>query len=229
MVPPGSTPEKPLATLLLALTFGTGVIDAISFLGLDQVFVANMTGNVVLLGFALAGAQGLQVLGPILALLGFLTGAFAGGWLAERLKCRPRRWLAAALGGHMILVVASTLFVVLDPAAPTGAGQQVLILLLAVGMGLQTATARVIAVPDLNTAVITSTLTGLAADWHPGPAQPRPIRRILAVAALVSGAATGAIVLLNAGMVAALALTVVVLACATTGLALVVAPGKRGM
>ncbi len=45
---------------LLILTFSTGLIDAVSFLGLGHVFTANMTGNIVFLGFAVAGTPGLS-------------------------------------------------------------------------------------------------------------------------------------------------------------------------
>ena len=45
---------------MLVLTILTGVVDAASYLKLGHVFVANMTGNVVFLGFALAGAHGLS-------------------------------------------------------------------------------------------------------------------------------------------------------------------------
>ena len=38
--------RHPLARALLALTFSTGVIDAVSYLGLGRVFTANMTGNI---------------------------------------------------------------------------------------------------------------------------------------------------------------------------------------
>jgi uncharacterized membrane protein YoaK (UPF0700 family) len=58
--------------LMLALTFVTGCVDGASYLGLDRVFSANMTGNVVLQGFALAGAAGVPHLSAGLALLGFL-------------------------------------------------------------------------------------------------------------------------------------------------------------
>jgi len=40
------------------LTVVTGLVDAFSYLVLGHVFVANMAGNVVFLGFALAGAAG---------------------------------------------------------------------------------------------------------------------------------------------------------------------------
>ena len=42
--------------ILLTLTFVTGIVDAVSVLGFGRVFTANMTGNVVFLAFALAGA-----------------------------------------------------------------------------------------------------------------------------------------------------------------------------
>jgi uncharacterized membrane protein YoaK (UPF0700 family) len=43
---------------LMVLTVTTGVIDGVSYVGLGHVFTANMTGNVVFIGFALAGAEG---------------------------------------------------------------------------------------------------------------------------------------------------------------------------
>ena len=49
---------RALPAVLLALTLVTGVVDAVSFLGLGHIFTANMTGNVVFLGFAAAGAVG---------------------------------------------------------------------------------------------------------------------------------------------------------------------------
>ncbi len=47
MVPAAGDPHGPLPPLLLALTVVTGLVDAFSYLVLGQVFVANMTGNVV--------------------------------------------------------------------------------------------------------------------------------------------------------------------------------------
>src|SRR5579872_6078853 len=74
----------PLPALLLALTVVTGLVDAVSILSLGRVFVANMTGNVVFLGFALAGAPGFSLGASLSALAGFLVGAFGGGVAIER-------------------------------------------------------------------------------------------------------------------------------------------------
>jgi uncharacterized membrane protein YoaK (UPF0700 family) len=57
-----------LPPLLIVLTILTGVVDALAYLRLGHVFVANMTRNVVFLGFAAAGAGGLSVPGSLLAL-----------------------------------------------------------------------------------------------------------------------------------------------------------------
>src|SRR5438309_7013908 len=81
----------PLPALMLVLTVLTGVVDAVSILSLGRVFVANMTGNVVFIGFALAGASGFSLAASLSALAGFLVGAAAGGALAARLGAHRGR------------------------------------------------------------------------------------------------------------------------------------------
>jgi hypothetical protein len=83
--PPAAVKEDGLPPLLIVLTILTGVVDALAYLRLGHVFVANMTGNVVFLGFAAAGAGGLSVPGSLLALAFFLCGGIAAGRLAGRL------------------------------------------------------------------------------------------------------------------------------------------------
>src|SRR2546428_6803381 len=86
--------ERPasLPQLLLVLTVTTGLIDAVSVLGLGRVFTANMTGNVVFLGFALARVPGFSLVRSLAALAAFLVGAVIGGRLALPLQgSRPRR------------------------------------------------------------------------------------------------------------------------------------------
>jgi uncharacterized membrane protein YoaK (UPF0700 family) len=76
LAPPSGDPHGPLPPLMLTLTVVTGLVDAVSYLSLGHVFVANMTGNVVFLGFALAGAQGLSAPASVVSMAAFLT---AGG------------------------------------------------------------------------------------------------------------------------------------------------------
>jgi len=196
--------------VLLLLTATAGWIDAVSFLGLGRVFVANMTGNVVLLGFALAGARGLSVPTTLSALAGFLAGAVAGGRLGARLHERRRRWLAAALIAETACVVAAAAAI-----GATAVPALAVVGVLAAAMGLQTATARRLAVPDLTTSVLTMTLAGLAVDSRlAGGRNERSLRRVAAVAAMLAGALTGALLLLHAGARPALAAAAAVIAAA---------------
>jgi uncharacterized membrane protein YoaK (UPF0700 family) len=75
----------PLPMLLVGLTVVTGLVDAFSYLSLGHVFVANMTGNVVFLGFGLAGAGDVSILASLLAIVAFTVGAVVGGrWALRR-------------------------------------------------------------------------------------------------------------------------------------------------
>src|ERR1700733_10866894 len=72
----------PLPSLLVSMTLVTGLVDAFSYLVLGHVFVANMTGNVVFLGFAVAGAPGFSIAASLAAIAAFVVGALLGGRLA---------------------------------------------------------------------------------------------------------------------------------------------------
>jgi uncharacterized membrane protein YoaK (UPF0700 family) len=188
--------RHPLTVLLLALTFSTGLVDAVSYLHLGKVFTANMTGNVVLLGFGIAGGYDLPILAPIVSLLAFVVGAAFGGALAQAVATRHRTHLTIALGIEVTLVVAAALLTGLATIRPDSASGDTVIALLAFAMGVRNATVRRIGVPDLSTTVLTLTLTGLAADLRHLRANPSaPSRRLLAVTAMLTGALTGALLL----------------------------------
>ncbi|WP_367649004.1 DUF1275 family protein [Aeromicrobium stalagmiti] len=204
-------------SLMLALTFSTGVIDAVGYLGLDRVFTGNMTGNVVILGMAIVGADDLPVLGPLLALVGFMVGAALGGRV---LKAAGPGWtrrttILFLLVALVMLVVAVVLVVVEDDLSRTGG--IAITTVLGGAMGVQAATARFIAVKDVTTVVVTSTITGLAADsvLGSGKGTGDSPRRVAAVLLILAGAAAGAALLkweLAAGLVLAGAITLVVTA-----------------
>src|SRR5438876_10668346 len=110
--------ESPLAGVLLVLTVSTGLIDAVSYLALGHVFTANMTGNVVFLAFAVAGAPGLSIPRSLVSLVAFLVGAVAGGRVAAGLGSGPRqRRVATASGVGAALVLAAALFAAAGPGA----------------------------------------------------------------------------------------------------------------
>src|SRR5438552_15173543 len=93
-----TTPSRPdpLPWVLSVLTVTTGLVDAVSVLGLGRVFTANMTGNVVFLGFAAAHVPEFSAARCRCALLAFLIGAVAGGALAAKMHRMQRRWLLTA-------------------------------------------------------------------------------------------------------------------------------------
>jgi uncharacterized membrane protein YoaK (UPF0700 family) len=208
----GDARHGPLPPLLIILTVVTGLVDAVSYLDLGNVFVANMTGNVVFLGFAVADVSRFSVLASLAAIAAFLLGALLGGRLTIAIGQHRGRLLAVATAIKIALVGVAVIVSAapLDPAGPVP--RYALIVLLAVTMGLQNATARRLGVPDLTTTVLTLTLTGLAADsalaGGPGASLGR---RLTAVAAMFLGAAIGALLLRSLGITAALALALALL------------------
>jgi uncharacterized membrane protein YoaK (UPF0700 family) len=153
-----------LPPLLVALTVVTGLVDAFSYLVLGHVFVANMTGNVVFLGFALAGARGFSLGASSVALVAFICGALVGGRIGQRFSSHRGWLLSTSTTVQAVLVgVAAILGAVSGQSVPTGV-RYALIVVLAAAMGLQNAAVRRLAVPDLTTTVLTMTMTGIAAD-----------------------------------------------------------------
>jgi uncharacterized membrane protein YoaK (UPF0700 family) len=208
--------------LMLVLTFSTGVVDAIGYLGLDKVFTANMTGNVVILAMGLTGQDDLPIVGPLIALGGFVIGAgVAGRFLRGVPKGWHRRdtWVLAIVATLLVIALIPTAFVTSTPAEPA-IGYPVTALL-AVAMGMQAGTARHIAVTDVTTVVITSTLAALAFDSRFGRSTGQTwFRRLAAVVLLALGALSGAALLLIAfwlGLALAAALLVVVAVLGTIG------------
>lgn len=208
--------------LMLALTFSTGVVDAIGYLGLDKVFTANMTGNVVILAMGLTGQDDLPIVGPVIALIGFVIGAaIAGRMLKGVPKGWHRRdtWALSVVAALLLLALIPTAFITETPA-PVQLGYPVTALL-AVAMGMQAGTARHIAVTDVTTVVITSTLAALAFDSRVGRSTGQQwVRRLLAVSLLALGALSGALLLLVAfwaGLALAAAVLVAVAVLGTVG------------
>ncbi len=188
-----SEPGRLLLATLIVLTIISGLVDAVSYLGLGHVFTANMTGNA---GFSAPAC--------LTSLGAFLLGAAAAGRLARRLGSR-RRLLVVALTTEAVATgtAAAVAFAVTGVSA--GWARFTIIAVLALGMGVRNATIRRLAVPDLTTTVLTMTLTGLAADSAPAGGDNRlAARRAAAVAAMLIGAFAGASAFLHAGPAATL-------------------------
>lgn len=214
-------PARLNLTLMLALTFSTGVIDAVGYLGLDRVFTGNMTGNVVMLGMALSGTTTLPILRPILALVFFCVGAVIAGRV---LRGHAGDWSARVTAMlsvvATVLVLVAVLLLVVDYHAVEIYGS-IATSASALAMGIQAATARVIGVADVTTVVVTSTITGLAADSRlAGGTGKNQGRRVLAIGLILVGAGFGALTLLwhiSAGLLLSALITLVVVLVGARG------------
>jgi uncharacterized membrane protein YoaK (UPF0700 family) len=204
--------HTPLRPYLMGLTLVTGIVDAVSYLLLGHVFVANMTGNIVFLGFAITAPQNLSIPASLAATIAFLAGAFLGGRLGARLGRHRAQLLTVSICVEVVLVAAALLvsIVVSDPTATVG--RYLLIVMLASAMGLQNAAARRLGVPDLTTTVLTLTLTGLAADASLASGVRSSLRvRLAATLMMFLGAGVGALLITRYGLIAALAASVALL------------------
>jgi uncharacterized membrane protein YoaK (UPF0700 family) len=204
-------PNDPhLVYLLLLLSLTTGLVDAITVLGLSRVFTANMTGNVVFLGFAAGGAPGFRIAPLLAALASFLLGAAAAGRFRQLSQDRETgSWLLRAAFLEALLLWASAAVAIgFDVAAQQPvSGLFTIIALTGFAMGFRNGTIRQLKVPDLTTTVLTLTLTGLAADTTMGGgANANWRRRVASVASIFVGALIGAKLVLSFGLVVPLIL-----------------------
>jgi uncharacterized membrane protein YoaK (UPF0700 family) len=213
LVPQGEVKHGPLPPLLVGMTLVTGLVDAFSYLVLGHVFVANMTGNVVFLAFALAGAPGFSILASLIALGAFVLGSLGGGLLGSRLGQHRGRLLSVAAALQTLLLLVATVLAALSGNAVSTGLSSSLIVVLGVAMGLQNATARKLAVPDLTTTVLTLTIVGMAADSRlAGGSGSKAGRRLIAVLAMFVGALVGSLLIFHVSIVFPLVIALIVLA-----------------
>jgi len=149
---------------LAALAMASGVTDVTAFLSLGDVFTSAMTGNTALLGIALSQGRLVSATHSVAALIGFSLGALLGA----AMNIRRRQSNAAVLEVVRLLLLTEICCLGVFAAILTSTGPPpesavlyALILLSAVGMGLQGVAARQINSPGVNTIVFTSTLINI--------------------------------------------------------------------
>lgn len=207
--------------LLVALTVAAGVIDAVSFLGLDRVFITNMTGNLVLLGIAagqgstvgvgrLAVALGSFVLGALVA------GRFTRGGSPSGMWPLRGRWALVAV---LLLEIVFCVMWLVTGGDPESWLQLVLTAVLGVAMGAQSSAVRMLAPAGLSTTFVTGTLVDLVRlSGSSAGERARRARSLGVVAGLAGGAAAGGVLFFTARLYApviAPGLVAVVLAAAS--------------
>ena len=185
--------ERLTVVCLLLLTFSTGVVDAISVLVLGHVFVANMTGNVIFLGFWFVPHSGVDLTAAIVAFVSFLAGTVLGGRLARHIDSEVRLWLTVALGVEVVVLFALSILAGTGVLNYHDNTKLILIAGLALTFGSQNATARQFGIQELSTTVLTSTIVGLGFDSRlAGGTGHREKLRYGVVVTMLAGAMVGA-------------------------------------
>ncbi|WP_099021844.1 YoaK family protein [Mycolicibacterium palauense] len=184
----------------IGLTFVTGVVDAVGFLALDRVFTGNMTGNIVILGMGIAGADELPVAGPAIALAAFTLAAYGAGMLLRKPRSvHPPGWhdrVTVLLGAGAATLAALAVLAAVTDGRPGPGLQIAMAAATAAVMGSQAVAARTLAVTDMTTVVVTSTLAALAGEsWPRGGGGALLNRRLGAILVLFAGAVGGALLL----------------------------------
>ena len=199
------------------VTFATGIVDAVSYLGLGRVFSANMTGNVVLLGFAAARTPGLSVERSTVALIAALAGGVYAGRLEKNLRPQNRRrWIVSAAASEcgLLSIAAILAFFWAASNSPSPAVEFSLIALTAFGMAIRNSTVRHMGAADITTTVLTLTVAGLSSESSlAGGTNPHWGRRVIAIVTMLAGAFVGAC-LLRKSMAFALGMAAIFVLCA---------------
>lgn len=185
--------ERSTVIALLSMTFATGLVDAVSVLVLGHVFVANMTGNVIFLGFWFVPNSGVDLMAAVVAFVSFLVGTVISGRFTRHLNTSVRRWLTIALSAEVVVLVALSILAGTGVLTYHGRGRLILIAALAVTFGTQSVTARQFGVQELSTTVLTSTIVGIGFDSRlAGGTGQREKLRYSVVATMCGGAVVGA-------------------------------------
>lgn len=161
------------AVLLFLLTMSAGAADGWSLLGFGDVFVANMTGNTVLMGISFFRSKGGalnaavtrygHILHPALALVAYAVGVAIASYVTGKGRSEEQKdlWTRSVTN----LLAVETLLAFLVEAAwyadRSGAGIPMAALMgvLAMCMGLQSGAMLQLKIPGVVTTYITGTWT----------------------------------------------------------------------
>ncbi len=151
--------------MLLLLALSAGSADSWSYLGLGHAFVANMTGNTVLLGIAVFQKNG-DLLHPCTSLIAYITGVSIASYFTRNLRTGAlwAKSISAMLCVEALLLIgAEAGWVALHhySSSSTTPLDLALLAVVALAIGLQSGSMLQLNVPGIVTTYITGTLTQL--------------------------------------------------------------------
>jgi uncharacterized membrane protein YoaK (UPF0700 family) len=158
-LPPPEAPPRHFEHILGLTAFAAGAVDVISFTGLGGIFASAMTGNLAFLALYIARGALHSAVGALIALFGFvLCGAI--GTLQTRRMDNHRALSVLLTTEALLLLVAMPVWLVTSHLNGTF-WANILILLLAMSMGLQSIVGKKVNLSNIPTVVFTSTLTNI--------------------------------------------------------------------
>jgi uncharacterized membrane protein YoaK (UPF0700 family) len=223
--------QQILTVIAIALTFASGAADVASFTRLGNVFTSVMTGNIVLLGLAVARGSLTLVSHTAVSIGGYILGVAVGTWVghgAQEASSGREGVLPAhviwVLLGELTLLAGFTVGWEVTGASPAGWAQFSLLATLAAAMGTQSSAVKDMGLTEVSTTYLTGTLTGLVSSLaRPGQDTPQGIRRFGVLIGLVAGAILCGLFIATAADVA----PVLPLAALAATLVLATGPGWR--
>jgi uncharacterized membrane protein YoaK (UPF0700 family) len=181
--------------LLVLLTLTTGAVDASSFLHLGNVFSSVITGNLILLGVAAATRSSSLAIHSGTALAGYSVGVLIGALIATRRASSGETWplsVTITLIAEFCVLAGFSAGWELTGGSPGSTAELLLIAVLAVAMGIQSAAVRELG--GMSTTYLTGTLTALITDLVARDRRPGSARSLGVLVAIVSGAVAGGLV-----------------------------------
>jgi uncharacterized membrane protein YoaK (UPF0700 family) len=208
-------PQQPILTLIaIALTFASGATDVASYTRLGNVFTSVMTGNIVLLGLAVARHSLTLASHSLVSIAGYITGVAGGTRIAHGFRVAGTaadsgadEGRASGLPGHvgwallaeLILLCGLTVGWEIDGASPAGWAQFCLLAVAATAMGVQASAVKYMGLSEVSTTYLTGTLTGLVSSLvSPKQATQYRARRFGVLIGLATGAALSGLLIATA-------------------------------
>lgn len=194
--------RRHLALVLLAVN--SGATDAIGIVSLGGAFTSVMTGNMVLLGLSATRGDGSLALRSGLALVMFVTGAFAGARIAGAPRAGDPVWPRPVVTALCVQLVGEGVFAVVWWGAgghPPAALQPVLLGISAINLGIQSSAIMRFGVSGLSTTYLTGTLTVLVATLARGEHPRNVVPSAQLLCGLIGGAALASLLAKHAAVV----------------------------
>lgn len=144
------------------LAAASGSADGWSYFGIAHAFVANMTGNTVLLGISVFQSHG-DMLHPLIAIAGYVAGT-AFGTLISRQVPQGASWaqpISWALFVEALLLLAAEAAWVAMACHPSPRAGSILLTCVALAIGIQSGAMVQLHIPGVVTTYITGTWTTL--------------------------------------------------------------------